>query len=78
MHDDEHGRTDYITFREAVNMFVSKADFDKFSIRIENKLDELLAGRLPKWVWVGLGGVAAFLAPLVAALLTHYISKAFP
>lgn len=69
---------DYITFREAVNMFVSKADFEKFSIRIETKLDELLSNRLPKWAWVLIGIIAAFIAPLVAALFSHLITKVYP
>lgn len=73
---------DFITFREAVAMFVSKADFQAFATEIKSKIDSTAAkvdqikdNQIPRWVWVVL---ATIIGPVIAALLIHLLTKVWP
>lgn len=72
--EDQPSHGEFVTWREAVSMFVSRSDFDKFATRMESKIDSLLADRLPRWAWLVVGFVVAFVAPLAAALFAHWLT----
>lgn len=74
MHGDEAPRRrrtdhDYITFREAVDMFATKDAILLLTGSIEKldiKLDKVLADKVPGWFWLVVG-------PIGAVILAHYL-----